>query len=296
MAKDNQQKCQNCGNEVENDYCSFCGQVYESKIKPIASFIRDFLGDIFALDSRAAITIKKLIFHPGFLTEEYLIGKRVQYVPPTRLYVLLSLLLLFLISINTNQNSTKLMIYPGFLEWYDGDEWAGNIGQITSYVKDSIIPVEADFMTTISRLAFILLPLIALIYKIMFFSKYYIEHIIHVIHIMSFIFFMFIIYEIIEFLPLVMIGEITSPLPEKISTMKTLMLNSENTYIILLIIIILPIYGLISIKKVYNNKWLLTIIKSSIIYFLTLILFLFTLIIYSHLYHLIINQLAPKAL
>ena len=293
MTKDNKHQCQNCGNEIESDYCNSCGQVCESRIKPFASLIRDFLGDIFALDSRATITIKKLIFHPGFLTTEYLKGKRVQYVPPTRLYVLLSLLLLFLFAINASQNSTKLMIYPGFLEWYDGDEWAGNIGQITSYVKDSIIPVEADFMTTISRLAFILLPLIALIYKIMFFSKYYIEHIIHVIHIMSFIFFMFIIYEIIEFLPLVMIGEITSPLPEKISTMKTLMLNSENTYIILLIIIILPIYGLISIKKVYNNKWLLTIIKSSIIYFLTLILFLFTLIIYSHLYHLIINQLAP---
>ena len=56
------------------------------------------------------------------------------------------------------------MIYPGFLEWYDGDEWAGNIGNITSYVKKSVITVETDFMATISRLAFILLPLIALIY------------------------------------------------------------------------------------------------------------------------------------
>jgi len=291
MAKDNQQKCQNCGNEIDSDYCSVCGQVYESKIKPIASFIRDFLGDIFALDSRAAITIKKLIFHPGFLTKEYLIGKRVQYVPPTRLYVLLSLLLLFLISINTNQNSTKLMIYPGFLEWYDGDEWAGNIGNITYYVKKSVIPVETDFMTTISRLAFILLPLIALIYKIMFFSKYYIEHVIHAIHIMSFIFFMFILYEIIALLPLVTIGQITIPFPDKITTMKTYMLNSENTYLILLLLIIVPIYGIISIKKVYNNKWLLTIIKSSVCYFLTFILFFFTLIIYSHLYHLVLNSI-----
>ena len=291
MAKDNQQKCQNCGNEVENDYCSFCGQVYESKIKPIASFVRDFLGDIFSLDSRAAITIKKLIFHPGFLTKEYLTGKRVQYVPPTRLYLLLSLLLLFLISINTNQNSTKLMIYPGFLEWYDGDEWAGNIGNISSYVKKSVIPVETDFMTTISRLAFILLPLIALIYKIMFFSKYYIEHVMHAIHIMSFIFFMFILYEIIALLPLVTIGQITIPFPDKITTMKTYMLNSENTYLISLLLIIVPIYGTISIKKVYNNKWLLTIIKSSVCYFLTFILFLFTLIIYSHLYHLVLNSI-----
>ena len=137
MAKDNQQKCKNCGNEIDSDYCSACGQVYESRIKPFASLVRDFLGDIFVFDSRAALTIKKLIFHPGFLTKEYLQGKRVKYVPPTRLYVLLSLLLLFLISINTNQNSTKLMIYPGFLEWYDGDEWAGYIGQITYYVKNS---------------------------------------------------------------------------------------------------------------------------------------------------------------
>ena len=291
MSEINIHKCQNCGNEIESDYCSSCGQVYESRIKPFSSLIRDFFGDIFALDSRTAITIKKLIFHPGFLTKEYLIGKRVQYVPPTRLYVLLSLLLLFLISINNSQDSTQLMIYPGFIEWYDGGEWAGNIGTITSYVKKSVIPVETDFMTTISRLAFILLPLIALIYKIMFFSKYYIEHVMHAIHIMSFIFFMFIIYEIIELLPLVTIGQITIPFPDKITTMKTYMLNSENTYLILLLLIIVPIYGIISIKKVYNNKWLLTIIKSSVCYFLTFILFFFTLIIYSHLYHLIINTI-----
>ena len=232
MAQDNTDKCQNCGNNIENDYCSSCGQTYESRIKPFTRLIRDFLGDIFAFDSRASITIKKLIFRPGFLTKEYIIGKRVQYVPPTRLYVLLSLLLLFMISINTSQNSTKLMIYPGFLEWYDGDEWEGNIGSINYETHNSAIPVETDLMTTISRLAFILLPLIALIFKIMFFSKYYIEHVIHAIHIMSFIFFMFIIYEFIELLPLVIIGEITNPLPEKISTMKTLMLNSENTFII----------------------------------------------------------------
>ena len=291
MAKDNKHQCQNCGNEIENNYCSSCGQVYESRIKPFASLVRDFLGDIFVFDSRAALTIKKLIFHPGFLTKAYLKGKRIKYVPPTRLYVLLSILLLFLISINNSQNATKLMIYPGFLEWYDGDEWAGNIGQITSYVKDSIIPVEADFMTTISRLAFILLPLIALIYKIMFISKYYIEHVMHAIHIMSFIFFMFIIYEIIELLPLVTIGQITIPFPDKITTMKTYMLTSENTYLILLLLIIVPIYGIISIKKVYNNKWLLTIIKSSVCYFLTFILFFFTLIIYSHLYHLVLNSI-----
>ena len=45
MAKDIQQKCQNCGNEIESDYCSSCSQVYESRIKPFASLIRDFLGD-----------------------------------------------------------------------------------------------------------------------------------------------------------------------------------------------------------------------------------------------------------
>ena len=34
MAKDNKHQCQNCGNEIESDYCSDCGQVYESRIKP----------------------------------------------------------------------------------------------------------------------------------------------------------------------------------------------------------------------------------------------------------------------
>ena len=46
MTKDNKHQCQNCGNEIESDYCSSCGQVYESRIKPFASLIdkkRSFL-------------------------------------------------------------------------------------------------------------------------------------------------------------------------------------------------------------------------------------------------------------
>ena len=231
MAKDNKHQCQNCGNEIENNYCSFCGQVYESRIKPFASLIRDFLGDIVAFDSRAAITIKKLIFHPGFLTKEYLIGKRVQYVPPTRLYVILSILLFFLISVNTSQDSTQLMIYPGFIEWYEGEQLKGNLGAIPMFDKKQFLtPIESDFMTTISRLIFIILPIIALIFKIIFHNKYYIEHIIHCIHIISFIFFLFIIYEILSVMPIITIAQLPISLPEFITWAKEITLTSKSIY------------------------------------------------------------------
>ena len=289
MAKDNKHQCQNCGNEIENNYCSSCGQVYESRIKPFASLIRDFLGDIVAFDSRAAITIKKLIFHPGFLTKEYLIGKRVQYVPPTRLYVILSILLFFLISVNTSQDSTQLMIYPGFIEWYEGEQLKGNLGAIPMFDKKQFLtPIESDFMTTISRLIFIILPIIALIFKIIFHNKYYIEHIIHCIHIISFIFFLFIIYEILSIMPIITIAQLPISLPEYITWAKEITLTSKSIYLILLFLFI-PIYIFISIKNVYNNNWLSCFLKSISFYLFSIILSFISLIIYSHLYNLLLG-------
>jgi hypothetical protein len=50
------------------------------------------LDDIFSFDSRASRTIWPLFTRPGFLTNEYFQGHRVQYVPPLRLYLFISII------------------------------------------------------------------------------------------------------------------------------------------------------------------------------------------------------------
>ncbi|MFB0979497.1 MAG: DUF3667 domain-containing protein [Alteromonadaceae bacterium] len=65
------------------------------------------LDDIFSFDSRATRTIFPLVTRPGFLTNQYIAGKRVHFVPPLRLYLFISIVffitLNFLVSLENNK-------------------------------------------------------------------------------------------------------------------------------------------------------------------------------------------------
>lgn len=90
--------CENCHAKVSGSYCSQCGQSIESTIKYFWSVLLHLLDDIFSFDSRASRTLKPLLLKPGFLTQEYIQGRRVHYVPPLRLYLFISII--FFISLN----------------------------------------------------------------------------------------------------------------------------------------------------------------------------------------------------
>ncbi|AOW77951.1 hypothetical protein A3Q34_14530 [Colwellia sp. PAMC 20917] len=83
--------CDNCHQPLNGPFCGQCGQQAESTLKYFWVVILHLLDDIFSFDSRAARTILPLVARPGFLTNEYIAGKRVHYVPPLRLYLFVSI-------------------------------------------------------------------------------------------------------------------------------------------------------------------------------------------------------------
>ncbi|WNC67947.1 DUF3667 domain-containing protein [Thalassotalea nanhaiensis] len=87
-----QTTCSNCQEVLTGSYCSHCGQSSESNIKYFWTVILHLLDDIFSFDSRASRTIWPLLTRPGFLTNEYILGRRVHYVPPLRLYLFISII------------------------------------------------------------------------------------------------------------------------------------------------------------------------------------------------------------
>ena len=56
-------------------------------------FMREATGRYFSLDGRMWRTLAALLFRPGFLTREYLLGRRRRYIRPARLFLVLSLAL-----------------------------------------------------------------------------------------------------------------------------------------------------------------------------------------------------------
>jgi len=83
--------CQNCGSVVTGKYCAACGQAGHVHIMTIADVTHDVVHSALHLDSRVWRTLRSLVLRPGELTNEFIAGKRARYLPPFRLYLVISI-------------------------------------------------------------------------------------------------------------------------------------------------------------------------------------------------------------
>jgi len=85
--------CRNCGAPAPGVYCPACGQETQARLPKFTQFLREAAGRYVALDGRLWRTLVPLLFRPGFLTREYLAGRRRRYIRPARLFLVASLFL-----------------------------------------------------------------------------------------------------------------------------------------------------------------------------------------------------------
>jgi len=84
--------CANCGAPLAGEYCAACGQRHEPHVHSVRHFASEALESITHADSRLWRTLGYLLVKPGRLTHEFFAGKRARYLPPFRLYLVISLL------------------------------------------------------------------------------------------------------------------------------------------------------------------------------------------------------------
>ena len=109
------QHCANCGAAMQGEFCHECGQSIHSVLKPIHGMLEDTMDIVFHVDGRLVHTIPPLLVKPGFLTLEYFSGRRVRYIAPFRLMFVLSLLAFFMIHLQLDSLSNKII--RGQLRW-----------------------------------------------------------------------------------------------------------------------------------------------------------------------------------
>lgn len=85
-----EKNCLNCGFPVEERFCSRCGQENLEPKESVGHLIGHFFADLTHFDSKLFVTLKDLIIRPGFLTREYVAGRRVAYLNPIRMYIFIS--------------------------------------------------------------------------------------------------------------------------------------------------------------------------------------------------------------
>lgn len=82
----------NCGAPLAGEYCTVCGQRHEPHVHTLGHFAGEALESITHADSRLWRTLGYLLVKPGLLTREFFAGRRARYLPPFRLYLVISLL------------------------------------------------------------------------------------------------------------------------------------------------------------------------------------------------------------
>ena len=82
--------CLNCKAGLYGRYCHVCGQQNLEPKETVWHLVEHFFNDITHFDGSFFSTVKYLLRKPGFLSAEYMAGRRASYLNPIRMYVFTS--------------------------------------------------------------------------------------------------------------------------------------------------------------------------------------------------------------
>jgi Protein of unknown function (DUF3667) len=85
-------ECGNCGATLMGPYCFDCGQHRHESARSVSALFEDAWHVATHVDDRFWQTLYILLCKPGKLTKEYFAERRARYLPPVRLYLVLSVL------------------------------------------------------------------------------------------------------------------------------------------------------------------------------------------------------------
>jgi hypothetical protein len=218
--------CLNCQQLLSGEYCASCGQRERGRDIRVSDLAEDVLEDLSHLDSRLWRTLKGLMLRPGYITAEYLVGRRACFVPPLRLYFILSFLVFVVVSavpvdLDAEQEQQGIVVsfddegedskslgealkdrrldqsldsdnydLPLWLKPYE-DRMRAN----AEAIEDNPEAFVALLQQRLPQMMFVLLPLFALILWLNYlFSPYhYLQHLIFSLHFHSFAFLLFLL-------------------------------------------------------------------------------------------------------
>ena len=154
--------CKNCNGMLppRAEFCPACGQSVKEFSRPWFEFVRESITELFDFDGRMLQSLRLLLTRPGFLSLEFINGRRVSHTSPIRLYLVVSLVFFF--------------VLPMILPDVQGAD------------------ASHDFSVDLySRAMFLLLPLFALLLKAFYRHNYYLSHLVFAVHLFSAMFIVF---------------------------------------------------------------------------------------------------------
>lgn len=98
-----EKECLNCNALIYGRFCHICGQENVIPKETFLHLFRHFIEDVTHFDGKFFDTLRYLLLRPGFLSYEYMRGRRLSYLNPIRMYVFTSAIF-FLVFFSVNSS------------------------------------------------------------------------------------------------------------------------------------------------------------------------------------------------
>jgi hypothetical protein len=180
-------RCPSCGTELVGTYCHRCGEkMFREKDLSLKHFFEHSLHELTHLDSKIFVTLRYLFTRPGFLTQEYVAGRRLHYVKPFSLFLVACAVFLLADSLRP--------IDPYNLQRLNRDDRSGSMNaawEKMAAIKHQPKEVVAEQMAglvhkmgTSTQLANVLA--MAAVLSLFYRRRYFTEHLVFACHFLAF--------------------------------------------------------------------------------------------------------------
>lgn len=261
-------------------FCANCSQAADVHVPTTRELVHELLEGITHSDSRLWRTLTTLWLKPGKLTEEFVAGRRIAYLPPFRLYLVLSIIFFLLTSfVHMNVELVSFddaakMAHPA------AGASAPAVKPLTS-CADAIFPPHPAWnprirhacealrgdksdnwvhlvYATLPKAMFIFLPLIAFLNMLLYWHpRYrYAEQLLFFVHLHAFYF------SVAILMLLISEGADSWPKFEGVAGFFSTILGWT-----------LPVYTLMAMRRVFRRSWLGTLFKGIVLFFVYSIVF-----------------------
>jgi Protein of unknown function (DUF3667) len=257
--------CLNCGAVLTGRYCANCGQAADVHVPSTAELVHEALEGITHSDSRLWRTLYLLWFKPGRLTQEFVAGRRSAYLPPFRLYLVLSIL--FFLAASVSNTHVKFVRFDdagvraaedpavacasvnatSFSAPLFGRDWAPRIKHACNEIaRDNGASLVHAALGTAPKAMFIFLPLIALLHMLLYWRPRhrYAEHLLFFLHLHAFFF------SVMTLTILARDAAAAWPRLSLVGSLVPLLLWS------------LPMYTVLAMRRVFGGSWTRTLVKA----------------------------------
>jgi hypothetical protein len=247
--------CLNCGELVDKKFCPECGQENLDLRDNFFHLAGHAIGDFFHYDSKFFRSAIPLFTKPGFLTKEYWAGKRARYLHPLRMFFFVTIVFMISATYFYNRFNTRIKDQVVRVNAADTTRMDSTMSAEEKIKKLADQRVEEEkaktklyqgmdsFFKNLKYISFFLLPVYALIFKILYRRQkhLYVDHLVFTLHIQSF-----------AYILIGMVLLIPFAFPEWLGALRRLTL------------LVILIYMVLALRRLYMQGWFKTILKSII--------------------------------